>query len=183
MMNWSIALPEIALAVIAMAILVFGVLRKQDSTLLSSMFALGGFLLAALLVLTAARGVGYHGQFVADAFSSFIKILVLAGAALALILSLDYNKHEHIDSFEYPVLMVLSVTGMMVMASAANLMTLYLGLELQSLALYVLAAFARDKLRSTCSTTSARICASSRSASASPSRSMRTPPCGARRRS
>ena len=147
-MNWSIALPEIALAVVAMAILVFGVLRKQDSTFLSSMFALGGFLLAALLVLTAARGVGYHGQFVADAFSSFIKILVLAGAALSLILSLDYNKHEHIDRFEFPVLMVLSVTGMMVMASAANLMTLYLGLELQSLALYVLAAFARDNVRS-----------------------------------
>ena len=147
-MNWSIALPEIALAVVAMAILVFGVLRKQDSTFLSSMFALGGFLLAALLVLTATRGTGYHGQFVADAFSSFIKILVLAGAALALILSLDYNKHEHIDRFEFPVLMVLAVTGMMVMASANNLMTLYLGLELQSLALYVLAAFARDDLRS-----------------------------------
>jgi NADH-quinone oxidoreductase subunit N len=147
-MNWSIALPEIALAVVAMAILVFGVLRRQDSTFLASMFALGGFLLAALLVLTAGRGTGYHGQFVADAFSSFIKILVLAGAALALILSLDYNKHEHIDRFEYPVLMVLAVTGMMVMASASNLMTLYLGLELQSLSLYVLAAFARDDLRS-----------------------------------
>ena len=53
---------------------------------------LGGFLLAGLLVLTAGRGVGYHGQFVADAFSSFVKMLMLAGAALALILSLDYNR-------------------------------------------------------------------------------------------
>ena len=147
-MNWAIALPEIALSVVAMAILIFGVLRRDDTFFLSSMFALGGFLLAALLVLTANRGVGYHGQFVADAFSSFMKILVLAGAALALILSLDYNRQNHIARFEYPVLMLLSVTGMMVMASAANLMTLYLGLELQSLALYVLAAFARDELRS-----------------------------------
>ena len=73
---------------------------------------------------------------------------MLAGAALALILSLDYNRKNHIARFEYPVLMLLSVTGMMVMASASNLMTLYLGLELQSLALYVLAAFARDELRS-----------------------------------
>ena len=77
-----------------------------------------------------------------------MKILVLAGAALALILSLDYNRTNHIARFEYPVLMLLSVTGMMVMVSASNLMTLYLGLELQSLALYVLAAFARDELRS-----------------------------------
>jgi NADH-quinone oxidoreductase subunit N len=147
-MNWIIALPEIVLAVAAMAILIFGVLRRDDSFFLSSMFALGGFLLAALLVLTSGRGVGYNGQFVADAFSSFVKILVLAGAALSLILSLDYNRKNHIARFEYPVLMMLSVVGMMVMASAANLMTLYLGLELHSLALYVLAAFARDDVRS-----------------------------------
>ncbi len=94
------------------------------------------------------RGVGFHGQFVADAFSGFMKILILAGAALALILSLDYNRSTGIARFEFPVLMLCRVVGMMVMASAANLMTLYLGLELQSLALYVLAAFARDDLRS-----------------------------------
>ena len=147
-MNWAIALPEIVLAVVAMAILIFGVLRREDTFFLSSMFALGGFLLAALLVLTSVRGVGYHGQFTSDAFSAFVKILILAGASLAVILSLDYNRKNHIARFEFPVLMVLSVTGMMVMASASNLMTLYLGLELQSLALYVLAAFARDDLRS-----------------------------------
>jgi len=147
-MNWAIALPEIALSIVAMAILIFGVLRRGDTFSLSSMFALGGFLLAALLVLTSARGVGYHGQFTSDAFSAFVQILILAGAALALILSLDYNRKHDIARFEYPVLMVLSVTGMMVMVSASNLMTLYLGLELQSLALYVLAAFARDDVRS-----------------------------------
>ncbi len=147
-MNWTIAIPEIVLAVIAMAILVFGVLRREDTFFLTSMFAVGGFLLVALLVLTTGQGVGYHGQFISDAFSSFIKILVLAGAALALILSLDYNRKEHVARFEYPVLIVLAVVGMMVMASAANLMTLYLGLELHSLALYVLASFARDDLRS-----------------------------------
>src|SRR5215471_29834 len=121
--NWAIATPEIALSVVAMAILIFGVLRRDDTFFLSSMFALGGFLLATLLVATAARGTGYHGQFVTDAFSSFAKILILAGAALALILSLDYNRRHHISRFEYPVLMALSVVGMMVMVSAANLMT------------------------------------------------------------
>jgi NADH-quinone oxidoreductase subunit N len=147
-MNWAIALPEIVLSIVAMAILIFGVLRRDDTFFLSSMLALGGFLLAALLVVTCVRGVGYHGQFVTDAFSGFAKILILTGAALALILSLDYNRKHNIARFEFPVLMLLSVTGMMVMVSAANLMTLYLGLELQSLALYVLAAFARDELRS-----------------------------------
>ena len=147
-MNWTVALPEIVLSIVAMAVLIFGVLRKEDSFLLSSMFALGGFLLTALLVLTGDRGLGFHGQFVSDAFSSFVKLLILAGAALSLMLSLDYNRKNHIARFEFPVLMVLSVTGMMVMASASNMMTLYLGLELQSLALYVLAAFARDELRS-----------------------------------
>ncbi|HEX4171604.1 MAG TPA: NADH-quinone oxidoreductase subunit NuoN [Acetobacteraceae bacterium] len=147
-MNWIIALPEIALAGIAMAILMFGVLRRGESFSLSSMFALGGFLIAALLVLITPQGTGYNGQFVADAFAGFVKVLVLLGAALTLILSLDYNRKNHIARFEFPVLMLLSVTGMMVMASATNLMTLYLGLELQSLALYVLAAFARDDLRS-----------------------------------
>src|SRR6185437_137059 len=147
-MNWTIALPEIVLACIGMAILIFGVLRKQDSTTLATMFTLGGFLVAAILVLTRVPGLGYHGQFVTDAFSAFNKELILAGAALSTILALDYNRRQHIARFEFPVLMLFSVVGMMVMASASNLMTLYLGLELQSLALYVLAAFARDELRS-----------------------------------
>jgi len=147
--NWIIALPEIVLACIGMAILVFGVLRKQDSAFLCSMFTLGGFLIAAILVLSHTSAFGYHGQFVTDAFSAFNKVLILAGATLSLILALDYNRKQHINRFEFPVLMLFSVVGMMVMVSASNLMTLYLGLELQSLALYVLAAFARDELRST----------------------------------
>jgi NADH-quinone oxidoreductase subunit N len=146
-MNWTLALPELVLALIGMAILVFGVVRKGDNTLLASMFTLGGFLVAAFLTLSTATGVGFHGQFVVDPFSSFMKVLILAGAALSLILSLDYNRHAGIARFEFPVLMLFAVVGMMIMASASNLMTLYLGLELQSLALYVLAAFARDDLR------------------------------------
>src|SRR5262245_15781510 len=113
-MNWVIALPEIVLACVAMAILIFGVLRREDTFFPASMMALGGLLLAGLLVLSTRGGIGYHGQFVADAFSSFVKILVLVGAALALILSLDYNRKNHIARFEYPVLLLLSVTGMMV---------------------------------------------------------------------
>ena len=148
MTNWTIALPEIALSCIGMAILVFGVLRKRDNTLLCTMFAVAGFAVAGLLVLTGAAGTGFRGQFAADAFASFNKILILGGASLAALMSLDWNEKQGIGRFEFPVLMLFAVVGMMVMASATNLMTLYLGLELQSLALYVLAAFARDEERS-----------------------------------
>ncbi|HVY15878.1 MAG TPA: NADH-quinone oxidoreductase subunit NuoN [Rhodopila sp.] len=147
-MNWTIALPEIVLACIGMAIMVFGVLRKQDSTLLCTMFTIGGFLVAGLLVLTRVTGFGFHGQFVSDPFSAFNQILILCGAALSTILALDWNRQQGTARFELPVLMLFSTVGMMIMASASNLMTLYLGLELQSLALYVLAASSRDELRS-----------------------------------
>jgi NADH-quinone oxidoreductase subunit N len=147
-MNWTLALPEIVLSVIGLAILIFGVLRKQDSTFLCTMFSIGGFMIAGLLVLTRTNGFGYHGQFVSDSFSAFNQILILAGAALSTILALDWNRTQGIARFEFPVLMLFATVGMMIMASASNLMTLYMGLELQSLALYVLAAFARDELRS-----------------------------------
>ena len=147
-MNWIIAIPEIFLACCGMAILVYGVLRKQDATQICSMLTLGAFLITAMLVVTGTGGAGFLGQFVADGFSSFAKLLILLGGVLALILSLEFNRNHHLARFEYPVLMLLSVVGMMIMVSASNMMTLYLGLELQSLALYVLAAFARDDLRS-----------------------------------
>ncbi len=132
-----------------MAILLFGVLRRGDNTFLASMFTLGGFLLAAILVAACKPGVAFHGQFIADPFSMFMNELLLAGAALSLILSLDFNRREGLARFEFPVLMLFAVVGMMIMSSTSNMMTLYLGLELHSLALYVLAAFARDDLRST----------------------------------
>jgi NADH-quinone oxidoreductase subunit N len=147
-MNWMIALPEIWLCVAAMVVLVWGVLRRTDATDLCSMLTLGAFLVAAVLVVSNGTGSGFGGQFTVDAFAQFAKLLILAAAAYALILSLEFNRNAGIARFEYPVLIALSVTGMMVMVSASNFMTLYLGLELQSLALYVLAAFARDDLRS-----------------------------------
>ena len=147
-MNWTLALPEIVLACVGMATLIFGVLRKQDSTTLATMFTIGGYLIAALLVLTRSNGFGFHGQFVSDPFSAFNQILIISGAALSSIMALDWNRSQGIGRFEFPVLMLFATVGMMIMAGASNLMTLYLGLELQSLALYVLAAFARDDLRS-----------------------------------
>ncbi|CAH2604840.1 NADH-quinone oxidoreductase subunit N [Rhodovastum atsumiense] len=148
-MNWYLALPEIVLALCGMAILVFGVLRKGDDTFqLCSWLTVGAFLLAAILVIAGGEGAAYEGQFTSDAFSGFVKVLVLAAAALGVIVSLDYAAHANMRRFEFPVLILYATVGMMLMVSASNLMTLYVGLELQSLAIYVLASFARDEVRS-----------------------------------
>ena len=147
--NWYLAVPEIVLALCAMAILVFGVLWKRGNpSLACSMLSLGALLLAAVLAVSAPLGTAYNGLFAVDHFAVYMKLLILAGAALSLMLAIDYNVQTGIDRFEFPILILLCTCGMMVMASAANLMSLYIGLELQSLAIYVMAAFNRDNLRS-----------------------------------
>ena len=149
-MNWIVALPEIVLSVSAMAVLLAGAFAPRGASFqLTSMLSLGALLITAGLVVIAPAGLGYGGLFIADAFSRFIQLLILAGAALAIILSLDFNRQQDgLARFEFPVLILFASVGMMIMVGATNLMTLYLGLELQSLALYVVAAFARDSLRS-----------------------------------
>ncbi|HVB17576.1 MAG TPA: NADH-quinone oxidoreductase subunit NuoN [Stellaceae bacterium] len=147
----SPALPEIALALAAMALLLIGVFRGEDSTRLVSWLSvaalLGTLVLAGLF--EGAHRVGFYGMFVTDAFAVFMKALVLVGSAVSIILSLHYNEEHQIARFEFPVLVLLATTGMMVMVSANDLITLYLGLEMQSLALYVVASFDRDSVRST----------------------------------
>ena len=147
-MNWSAALPEIFLSVAGLVILLIGVIPKKDHTTLCTMLVIGAFAATGVLTTQTASGVSYNGLFLTDAFATYSKLLILAGGALSAILAMDYNKHQNINRFEFPVLILFSTVGMMVLASAGNLMTLYMGLELQSLAIYVLAAFARDELRS-----------------------------------
>ncbi len=146
--NWGLAMPEIVLALCAMAILILGVLRKHDSNLMCTMLGLGALVLTAALILSTPDGVGYRNLFIVDGFARFMKLLILAGAAMSAVLALDYNVKQGIARFEFAVLILLCTVGMMIMCSASNLMTLYLGLELQSLALYIMCAFARDELRS-----------------------------------
>ena len=147
-MNWTIALPEIVLSLAGLGILLVGVLRRQDPTVLCTMLTLGAFLVTGMLVLTRPGGSGFYGQFTVDPFAVLTKLLILIGAAFSLMLALDDNARRGIARFEYPVLILFATVGMMGMVSATSLMTLYVALELQSLALYVLAAFARDDLRS-----------------------------------
>jgi len=144
------ALPEIILAVGAMALLLVSAVAGEQSTRMVSWVAII-VLIIALVVSQFGGGdrrLGFYGMFVTDAFAVFMKALVLIGSAVTILMGLRYNEEEGIARFEFPVLVLLSTTGMMVMISASDLITLYVGLELQNLALYVVAGFNRDSVRS-----------------------------------
>src|ERR1700679_3535609 len=144
-------LPELILAGGAMVLLLFGALRGEKGVALVSMVAVIVLAAAAWFVISPvnAQAHAFGGAFVVDDFGRFAKLLILLGSALALELAEDFLESQGLAKFEFPVLVLLATTGMMLMVSASSFIALYMGLELQSLALYVLAAFNRDSLRST----------------------------------
>ncbi len=144
-------LPEIAIVLGAMALLLYGVLRPETEAEAATV----GWLALALIAATAylvVQGTGtqtlFDGAVIVDPFARFMKVLTLIGAGGALLLAFDDLSDVKSFKFEYPVLLLLATTGMLLMISANDLIALYLGLELQSLALYVVAAFRRDHVRS-----------------------------------
>ncbi len=144
------ALPEILLVLGAMALLMVGAYRENSVQLVNGCsFAL--LVLAALIVylLPAGKLVTFGGSFVVDDFARVLKILTLIGSAATIALARDYQAAERQEKFEFSILILLSTTGMLMLISAADLIALYLGLELMSLALYVVAASNRDSVRST----------------------------------
>ena len=145
------AYPEIALAVGAMALLMLAVFAGERSArFVNSLCVLLLIGTGALIVsLPAGRATLFGGSFVIDDFARFLKLLTLAGSAGTLILSLDYLTKENLQKAEYGVLVVLATLGMMVLISANDLIALYLGLELMSLPLYVIASSNRDNAKST----------------------------------
>ena len=142
-------LPEIVLAVLAMALLMFGAFRRDDASDAVTIGAMATLGIVALLVITGGEGreLAFNGAFVIDTFGRVMKVLALFGSAVAIALSVSFMKRDRSQRFEYPILILLATAGMMMMISANNLIALYMGLELQSLALYVLAAFNRDSAR------------------------------------
>ena len=146
----TISRPELFLAIAAMVLLLFGTFRQENSARFVSWLSVGVLLVAGSLVLAGPSGpsLAFGSQFVVDDFAVFAKILLLVGAALALILAVPFNMREGIDQFEFPILILFAVLGMMMMVSANDLISLYIGIELQSLSLYVIAAIRRDTLRS-----------------------------------
>jgi len=144
------ALPEIVLALGAIAMVLYGAVRGEGATRALEGAALALLALALVLVLRGeGKAVTFNGAFVADGFARFMKVLTLIGAAAAVVLSADFLRRGRAMRFEFPILIVLSTIGMMMMISANDLIGLYVGLELQSLALYVVAAFDRDNEKST----------------------------------
>ncbi len=146
------ARPEIALAVMSMALLMIGVFRRDRSADLVSTLSLLALAVTGFLVIFGTgegRINAFEGAFVVDGLARVMKALVLFASGLAIIMSVHFMKWERIERFEYPLLIVLATLGMMAMISAGGLISLYLGLELQSLSLYVLASMNRESIRST----------------------------------
>lgn len=156
--NWIPAAPEIFIAVMIMALLMFGVFQKHTSAAdevrtANYVSKLSVAVLALGILITIAFAGGrvqiFNNLFVTDAFAVFTKVLVLLASAVTIIMSQSFLERHKMARFEYSILIVFAVLGMMMMISANNLMSLYLGLELQSLSLYVIASFQRDDARST----------------------------------
>ncbi len=148
--TYLLALPEILLAVGAMVLLMVGAFRGERATNAISWSAIALLLVAAMLVmlLPATGRVLFDGAFIVDSFARFMKVLTLIGSAAAILMSFDYMRRARLEKFEYPILILLATVGMMMMISANDLIALYMGLEVQSLALYVIAAFRTDSVRS-----------------------------------
>lgn len=151
--NFAISpvLPELFLIVGAMALLMVGAFRGEGSARAINLWSIALIIGAIVLetALPATKSVSFGGSFVVDPFARFLKILALLGSGVAIAMSIRYLEEERQQRFEYPILILLSTAGMMVLISAGDLIALYLGFELMSLALYVVAAIHRDSVRST----------------------------------
>jgi NADH-quinone oxidoreductase subunit N len=144
-----VMLPELILAVGAMALLLAGAVAGEKSVPAISWGAIALLVLAGVAtVMGPENATAFHDAFIADGFSRFAKLLILGGAAFSVLLADEFFSDIKLSRFELPVLILLATLGMMLMVSSSSFLSLYMGLELQSLALYVLAAFNRDHLRS-----------------------------------
>jgi NADH-quinone oxidoreductase subunit N len=146
----ALVLPELILAIGAMALLMFGVFAGDRSATAVNAAAVVVLLIAAVAV-AAGDGVGatLAGAFIVDGFARFMKVAALIGSAVSIAMAWRFSRLEGFERFEFPVLILLGTLGMLVMISANDLISVYLGLELQSLAAYVVASIHRDNLRST----------------------------------
>ena len=144
-------LPELFLAGSLIILLIYGVFVGDSKTRSVVLLSFATLVAVAVLVwrMPGGAGVAFADQFQSDNFTRYAKILVLIGAGSCMLMSMRFIERAQMARFEFPILFLFATLGMMMMVSANDLMSLYMGLELQSLALYVVAAFRRDTLRST----------------------------------
>ena len=150
--NLAVLTPELILSIYAMLALLAAVYSVKDGASRILTFGTAAlFVAVAFFIGVTGEGtrMAWDGLFVDDAFARFVKVAILLSAAAILVISAEFMERLDLLRFEYPLLITLAVVGMMVMVSSGDLMTLYMGLELQSLALYVVASLRRDSVRST----------------------------------
>nr|WP_320142079.1 NADH-quinone oxidoreductase subunit NuoN [uncultured Cohaesibacter sp.] len=149
--NLMPALPEILLAVGAMVLLMLGAFGGSKTSQVVNGLAVAVLIIAGAILLLASSGTvsTFNDAFIQDPFARLMKLLVLIGSGFSLAMSVGYTQAEKFDRFEYPVLVLLATVGMMLMLSANDMIAVYLGLELQSLTLYVLSSFKRDSAKAT----------------------------------
>lgn len=143
-------IPEIFLCIIGMGLLIVGAFHGNETTKVICWSSVLGVFIAALLLLNMdwSTQITLNGLFKFDQFAALIKLMILLGVAASLALSVRYIVQQDIARFEYPILIIFAGVGMMLMVSANNMLSLYVGLELQSLSLYVLASFYRNSAKS-----------------------------------
>ena len=141
--NFALALPEAILAASALVLLIYGAFSPRSTLAVNAGGALA-LVLAAAAAAFGKQGIAFHGAFVADNASAFAKVAIYLASAVALPMAGRWFEKRGEAKFEFPVLVILAALGMGMMVSAGDLIALYIGIELQSLALYVLAAFRRD---------------------------------------
>jgi NADH-quinone oxidoreductase subunit N len=148
--SYMTALPEIVMAAGALALLMVGAFGGERAIPVVSYLAVALIAVAALLLIaTPEDSVQFSGAFSLDPFARLLKLVVLIGSGVAIVMAYGFARTHKFERFEYPVLIVIATLGMMLMISASDLIAVYLGLEMQSLALYVLAAINRDSVKST----------------------------------
>jgi len=150
MNNLNFISPEIFISLSIMFLLILGVFKKNSSSLIHNL-SIGLLLITGILILNnpfSSAVTLFGNSYVIDNLSSLMKLLTIVGGAFVLSISIKYLRISKIFLIEYPILILCSILGMMVMISSNDLMVFYIGLELQSLALYVLASFNRDQLKS-----------------------------------
>ncbi|MFD0917486.1 NADH-quinone oxidoreductase subunit NuoN [Pseudahrensia aquimaris] len=148
--NLAAVAPELILAVGAMVLLMIGAFVGESSSRQVTGLSVALLIVAGFwMIWFPVEGQAFQGAFIMDPFAKLMKLLVLIGSAVAIAMSVGFARQENFDRFEYPILIVLATVGMMLMVSANDMISLYLALEMQALALYVIAAINRESLRST----------------------------------
>ncbi len=148
--NLNILLPEIFLSISILSILMIGVFIKNSFNLITKLSIL--ILIVSSIIIINSGNISvkiFSDSFIRDQFTDFIKLLIIFASVFVLFFSQEFIKESKINKFEYPIIILLSILGMFFMVSSNDLILFYLGLELQSLSLYILAAIDRDNIKST----------------------------------